>query len=607
MINITDKSECCGCNACGDVCAHNAITFKTDIEGFWYPEIDKDKCTDCGLCEKVCPIVNIEELKKNDFEKPECYAMQHKNLESLFNSTSGSAFAALAERMYKEGGYVGGAIYDENWDVKQFISSEKKDLEQLRNSKLVQSDAQGFYKAVRGIVQAGNKCLVCGLPCQMAALRAFLRKDYENLVIIDVICRGINTPKLLKGYMEILEERFQSKIIYFKVKNKEYGWRQLTTKVVFENGEVLYDTKDKNIFTLAYLQTNAFCRPSCYTCQFKGYPRIADITIADLWGKPGIIDKDMDHDLGTSLVLVNSRKGGNYYNKIVDKVKSKPIDFQTATVGNPALIKPLSAPKVDREEFFKDMECMPFKDLVRKYVKISSELPLSNKDKLKNTARFLLGVKRVCGWNLGTICKNIYYNLLCKAVKTNITEGKFMLIHKHCTFDIARTATIELGGILDFGSKRIRGSVLESRLLVDPHGKLITKGGVSIGYGADIEVFRDANLTFGADFSSNINATIICGHDITFDEKVSLGRDVTVRDNNGEHFISRRAYKNVRPVFIGKHSWLCEGSVIMPGTKLGAGVIVGARSFVAGGKFKNFTMLSGAPAVVVDEDVFVKM
>lgn len=210
MINITDKSECCGCNACGDVCAHNAITFKTDIEGFWYPEIDKDKCTDCGLCEKVCPIVNIEELKKNDFEKPECYAMQHKNLESLFNSTSGSAFAALAERMYKEGGYVGGAIYDENWDVKQFISSEKKDLEQLRNSKLVQSDAQGFYKAVRGIVQAGNKCLVCGLPCQMAALRAFLRKDYENLVIIDLICRGINTPKLLKGYMEILEERFQT-------------------------------------------------------------------------------------------------------------------------------------------------------------------------------------------------------------------------------------------------------------------------------------------------------------------------------------------------------------------------------------------------------------
>ena len=408
-------------------------------------------------------------------------------------------------------------------------------------------------------------------------------------------------------YMEILEERFQSKIIYFKVKNKEYGWRQLTTKVVFENGEVLYDTKDKNIFTLAYLQTNAFCRPSCYTCQFKGYPRIADITIADLWGKPGIIDKDMDHDLGTSLVLVNSRKGGNYYNKIVDKVKSKPIDFQTATVGNPALIKPLSAPKVDREEFFKDMECMSFKDLVRKYVKISSELPLSDKDKLKNTARFLLGVKRVCGWNLGTICKNIYYNLLCKAVKTNITEGKFMLIHKHCTLDIARTATIELGGILDFGSKRIRGSVLESRLLVDPHGKLITKGGVSIGYGADIEVFRDANLTFGADFSSNINATIICGHDITFDEKVSLGRDVTVRDNSGEHFISRRAYKNVRPVFIGKHSWLCEGSIIMPGTKLGAGVIVGARSFVAGGKFKNFTMLSGAPAVVVDEDVFVKM
>ena len=180
MIEIIDKVDCCGCNACGDICAQKAITFKNDEEGFGYPEINNELCTDCHLCEKICPILNIKELKKNDYEKPLCYAAQTKNLESLFNSTSGSAFATLAEKMYKLGGYVGGAIFNDDYSVKQFISSNKADLEKLRNSKYVQSDSQGFYKQVRDLLKAGEKVLVCGLPCQMAGLRSFLRIDYET-------------------------------------------------------------------------------------------------------------------------------------------------------------------------------------------------------------------------------------------------------------------------------------------------------------------------------------------------------------------------------------------------------------------------------------------
>lgn len=103
MVNITDKSKCCGCNACGDVCIHQAIKFHIDVEGFWYPEVDKDKCTDCGLCEKVCPIINKEDWHESGgFEKPHCYALINKNIEVRFDSTSGGAFSALADEIYKK-------------------------------------------------------------------------------------------------------------------------------------------------------------------------------------------------------------------------------------------------------------------------------------------------------------------------------------------------------------------------------------------------------------------------------------------------------------------------------------------------------------------------
>ena len=158
MVNITDKAMCCGCNACGDVCAHDAITFKTDIEGFWYPEVDKSKCTDCRLCEKVCPIINIDTLKKNDLKQSICYVAEHKDIEVVFDSTSGGLFSALADIMYRNKGYVGGAIFNEDFSVRQYISPDKKDLIKLRSSKYLQSNFTGFYKQLRDLLKKEEKC-----------------------------------------------------------------------------------------------------------------------------------------------------------------------------------------------------------------------------------------------------------------------------------------------------------------------------------------------------------------------------------------------------------------------------------------------------------------
>jgi coenzyme F420-reducing hydrogenase beta subunit len=200
MINIQNKVDCCGCNACGDVCAHHAITFKTDIEGFWYPEVDTGKCTDCGLCEKVCPIINIKDLKKNDLPQSICYAAEHKNLEVVFDSTSGGLFSALADIMYKGGGYVGGAVFNDDFSVRQYISNDKADLPRLRSSKYLQSRLDGFYVQVRDLLKKGEKVLVCGSPCQMAALRAFLRKDYENLIITRTLSKAFALAGIRCGF-----------------------------------------------------------------------------------------------------------------------------------------------------------------------------------------------------------------------------------------------------------------------------------------------------------------------------------------------------------------------------------------------------------------------
>lgn len=604
MIKITNKADCCGCNACGDACPKQAITFKTDNEGFWYPEVDMQKCIDCGLCEKVCPVLQADRLKKNDFETPKCFAAQNKNLESLFNSTSGSAFAAFAEKIYKNGGYVGGAVFNEDYYVKQFISNDKADLEQLRNTKYVQSNSEGFYKQVQELLKAGEKVLVCGLPCQMAGLMSFLRKDYNNLIIVDLICLGINSPKILPAYLKWKEEKHKSKIVYYKAKNKELGWRQLTTKIVFENGDVEYDKRDTNYFTHGFIGTHAFARPSCYDCKFKGTPRIADITIGDFWGAQQYVGADYDHDLGTSVIIINSKKGEEFYEAARGKFHDIPIDYQAVRKGNPALDTSLSNPTFDRKQFYDDLSALPFGEFAEKYIKLPSKRPLTVKSKLKNFARFCLSISKASKLSIMTWWQNIYYNLLCRQFSTSILEGKYIIIHKYCALDISKAAKVNVDGSFTFGYKRVKGSRLESRLLVD-RGATLNIGGGSIYYGADIEVFPNATLDLGKGIVFNINATIICGDHIHIADNVFFGRNVMVRDNNGGHFMSRKVYKNNRPVTIGQHSWITEQSMVMPGSKIGVGVIVGAGSMVQG-KLPNFTLATGRPAVVVDEDIFWK-
>lgn len=603
MIDIKNKIDCCGCNACGDICPTDAITFKTDIEGFWYPEVNLDKCINCHLCEKTCPQIHYEELKHNEFKEPKCFAAINKNIEVRFDSTSGGMFSAIADHFYKQGGYVGGAIFNEDWSVSHFISNDKKDLPALRSSKYLQSDASGFYKAVRDLVKVGEKVMVCGTPCQMGALRRFLGKDYDNLLIVDFICRGINSPKVFRKYLDYLEERFGAKVTYFKAKNKELGWRQLTSKVGFSNGKFLYDTKDTSLFTIGYLQTNVYCRPSCYDCKFKGFPRMADITVADYWGAEKTVGKDLDNDLGTSLVLINNNKGMGVFNEMKSSLNYASVPFDSILKGNPALTTSLNPPLVNRDEFYKALDKEPFKKVADTFIKTPNEITI--KRKIKNVLGFGYHVLRVSKFNLPTLWKNIKYNFLRKNIDSDILKKKYILIYPHSTIQIHKESTIKLNGVFLFGYKRIKDSKLESRLLVEKGAQLtVGEKGWNIFYGADVEIFSGGKVNVNGG-GANINFTLVCSNEITLGDSVEIGRNVTMRDNNGNHFIAIRGYKENRPIKIDHHAWLCEGCLVMPGVKIGEGAIIGARSVVAT-SIPAFSISSGDPAKVLETNVIWK-
>lgn len=607
MIELKRKEDCCGCNACGDICGHNAISFEKDDEGFEYPVVDKIKCIDCRLCEKVCPIINIDKLKYNDFEKPMCHAAVHKNLETRFDSTSGGIFSALAEAMYKLGGYVGGAIWIESdWHIEEYISNNPEDLYRLRSSKYLQSLSEGFYKKIKSLLKVGEKVLVCGTPCQMAALRAYLNyKDYENLIIVDFICLGVNSPKVWRRYLDYREKQYASKVVYVKPKNKEMGWRQLTTKLVFDNGKVLYDTKDTSIFTNGYIGTHAYCRPSCYECKFKEFPRIADISIADFWGSEKVVGADLDDDMGTSLVMINSKKGKEFFVNTNKKIRAVEIPFDSILTGNPALMKSITRPNINRKQFYDDLDILDFGQMSEKY-SFNLEHPIGKKQKLKNIYNFFRNVKRIAHWNISTIWTNLSINFLDKRFDADVLHGRYVLINRNVKLDIAKSARIHVGGVFNFGNRtRFPKSSLESRLLLEPNSFLNMEGNVTIGYGSDVELFTDSELHFGGDNATNIATTIICGKNIDIGYGTQIGRNCTIRDNNGNHYIARRGYKNSYLLEIGQHCWLCEGCTIIGGAKLGDGVIVGAKAVVVSHVI-SFSMVSGNPAQIVDKNTYWK-
>lgn len=337
MIDIVSKQDCVGCKACGDVCPVQAITYKIDKEGFWYPHIIMNECISCGLCEKVCPALKKHYGTDNGREKPKAYKVYHKDKSIRYNSTSGALYYALAKAFIDKGGYIAGCVYNDHYSgAFHYVSNTKEGLKKIMGSKYFQSDTEGIFLEVKELLAAGKNVLFCGTPCHISALYGFLQKKYANLYTVDFICRGINSPLAFSKYMDELKVRFQSDIAEVHFKNKSHGWTNLGTLIKFKNGKQYYRNKFNDPWVNAFVAGNLYMRPSCGVCKYKDFPRTSDITMGDFWGLDFTREEEK---LGVSAALINTKKGDALLNMADKFLALEERSFHEVVEGNPALIQ----------------------------------------------------------------------------------------------------------------------------------------------------------------------------------------------------------------------------------------------------------------------------
>lgn len=366
MIKINNKKDCCGCWACYNVCPKHCITMVEDKEGFRYPKVNLDECIDCGVCEKVCPLLKP---KMND-EIPINYVVQQKDKDVLRTSNSGGFFTAIAKYAIEKGGVVFGAAFDNDMELRHSYSEKFEECERFRGSKYVQSLIGDTYKQAKSFLDAGRLVVFSGTPCQIAGLYGFLRgREYENLITVDLVCRGTPSPLLLRKYFAFNASLVGSSIKDYRSRDKYYGYDYSTSTIWFEDKTKSYHKGKESDLMLGLYFKNICSRPSCYTCHFKTLNRISDITIFDCWDASSVSSKFSKE--GATNVFIHTPKGNDVFNKIKNAfIYAKP-DIEKIIKRDGVMIKNFVPMNNDRTQFFEDLNNLPFETIRDKYMKIS--------------------------------------------------------------------------------------------------------------------------------------------------------------------------------------------------------------------------------------------
>ena len=375
MIDNAPNCNCTGCSACVNACPVSAIAFVPNDKGFLIPKVDESKCIKCKKCLTVCP--SLSPLQEKYYREPAVYAAWNKDEAIRVDSTSGGIFSALAEEIISRGGYIVGAEYDGEFEVRHTIINSQKEIKKQRQSKYTQSNLSLVFRDVKKLLDAGALVLFCGTPCQSAGLQKYLSKDYDNLFCCDFICRGVISPKVYQKFLaDICPSESSLRKVHFK--NKDFGWNRFSTKLTFEDGSFYQKDRNDDYYMRGYLRHNLYLRDCCYHCDYKSLPRISDISLGDFWGI-GNYDPSLDNEQGTSVVLINSEKGNTLFGWASNRLVRTERKIEEVLSGNSCLLNSAVCGEY-RDYFFKKMNKVPFPTLIELIDKKS--LKLSTKDKL---------------------------------------------------------------------------------------------------------------------------------------------------------------------------------------------------------------------------------
>lgn len=335
MTDICEKSLCTGCHACVNACGKKAISMQPDLLGFLYPQIDTSLCIDCGLCAKVCPVNHPPKA----VYPTKVYAVQSNDLDDLMTSTSGGAASVFSQYIISQGGVVYGCSGSDITHISHKRIENHSDLSQLKGSKYVQSHIGLSFQQVRKDLKSGRNVLFIGTPCQIAGLKNFLGRDYDNLITIDLVCHGVPSQQLLLDELHRNKIDAHSDSLAFRKKGKSIKDLKYGIYVKHDNHLIYAKDYPRGYYIMGFM-VGLFLRNSCYSCHWASPNRCSDITIGDFWGLGNLCDAKMDKGRGISEVMINTEKGFSFFEVCKNFCYFEERNLQEAIDGNGRFHRP---------------------------------------------------------------------------------------------------------------------------------------------------------------------------------------------------------------------------------------------------------------------------
>ena len=312
---IKVPKNCTGCAACSAVCPHNAVDMKPDSEGFRYPKINTGLCVNCGMCANVCPVTNNAGQRS---QAKKIVAVRTNDEQIRLNSSSGGFFTVLASKVIERGGIVYGAAFSPDFKKVRHIGIETdEELRLLRGSKYVQCEnGKELFLEIQKELLSNRTVLFSGTSCQVEGIKSYLKKDYNNLITVDMVCHGVPSPSVWRAYISELEKENDSAVQSVSFRDKVSGWKKFSFSVDFINGKHFTQFVTENPYMRSFVR-NVTIRKSCYSCPFRKLERISDFTMADFWGCEKATP-EMDDNTGITLTFINSEKGAEFFGSLSD-------------------------------------------------------------------------------------------------------------------------------------------------------------------------------------------------------------------------------------------------------------------------------------------------